>query len=144
MKPVTYIAVLAWKVTKSMKISVKDHHVRQLYIILPNANIYSEQTKLIESFLLLISPGCQYQCHKYASCIQLDRNNNVCRCLGGYQGNGVTQCERVVEPGCTENSCPANAECKNTGSAFKCSCARVIKLIGYKVLAIIIYDIFLI
>lgn len=79
----------------------------------------------IYNFILIL--GCSYECHKYANCVQLERNNFACRCYSGYRGNGVTQCDRVVETGCTENSCPANSECRNTGNTFKCSCAQVIE-----------------
>ncbi|KAL5241702.1 hypothetical protein ACI65C_009112 [Semiaphis heraclei] len=67
---------------------------------------------------------CSYECHRYANCVQGERNNYACRCNNGYRGNGVTQCDRIVETGCTENSCPANTECHNIGNTFKCSCAQ--------------------
>ncbi|VVC26101.1 Hypothetical protein CINCED_3A019659 [Cinara cedri] len=74
------------------------------------------------------SPRCQYECHKYASCVQ----NNMCRCISGYQGNGVTQCERIVEPGCTENSCPTNAECMyNLSGHYSCQCRQGFTGNGY-------------
>lgn len=69
--------------------------------------------------------GCPYACHEYANCVQVEQNRFECRCSNGYYGNGVTQCE--VYSGCTENSCPANAECRNIGYSHKCSCAYVIK-----------------
>lgn len=72
---------------------------------------------------ILIS-GCSYECHKNANCVQVDRAY-TCRCNNGYRGNGVTQCDRIYESGCTENSCPLNSECQNIGNTYKCSCAQV-------------------
>ncbi|XP_063057791.1 adhesion G protein-coupled receptor L4 [Engraulis encrasicolus] len=57
------------------------------------------------------------QCHQLAKC-----EDKSCKCMEGYTGNGITNCQDDDECATVERICEDHATCKNTPGSYQCIC----------------------